>query len=61
MATAPIHPLTVEAEAGLQAQRVAGAEAAQAHALVAHQGGRELHRMVIGDGELEAVLTRVPV
>lgn len=51
---------TIQAEAGLQAQRVARAQAAQADLRVRHQLLRNLQRPVARDGQLEAVFTRVP-
>ena len=51
---------TVQAEAGLEAEGVAGSQAAQPHPPVSHQRLCELHGPVAGDGQLKAVLAGVP-
>ena len=51
---------TVEAEAGLQAQRVPRAQAAQPHLRVGHQLLCDADRAVVRDGQLKAVLAGVP-
>ena len=52
--------LTVQAQPRLEAQGVAGAQPAQTHALVRVQRVAHLNRLLIGDGQLKAVLAGVP-
>ena len=51
---------TVQAQPGLQAQRVARAQAAQPHARALQQLLRQLHRALRRHRDLKPVLTRVP-
>ena len=51
--------VAVEAEACLEPERVAGAEAGRRHLLGRQQGAGELDRVLAGDRDLEAVLAGI--